>query len=63
MKCELCDQPVNLDSPDTHHQILEWVRGEKKHGGRAREYTGKVAHEDCVDKIVMGQNPEQEPLF
>lgn len=63
MLCDFCNNPVNLDDPETYHEVTSWVNGPKLDGPKLRERTGNVAHKDCVDKIIHGQSPEQEGLF
>jgi hypothetical protein len=61
--CFFCGDPVNQDAPDLFQEVSEWVSGPKKHGAVLREYTGNVAHGECVEKLKAGQAPDQEPLF
>lgn len=61
--CMFCHEPANPDNPDTYHEVTEFVHGEKKHGAVLRDYTGRIAHKDCVDKLKQGQAVDQPPLF
>lgn len=63
MNCFFCDEPANLDDDQTYREVLSWVNGPKLDGPKLREQTGRVAHKDCVDKIVKGQHPSQEGIF
>lgn len=63
MNCFFCNKHADLDDPDTYREVLSWVNGPKLDGPKLREQTGRVAHKDCVDKIVLGQHPSQEALF
>jgi hypothetical protein len=63
--CDFCDQPVDTDDTDNYVQVTSWVSGPKLDGPKLRLQTGRVAHKDCVDRVVAGQAPgdEQPDLF
>lgn len=61
--CELCENDLDLDDPTIFYQVAEWVSGPKRHGAVLRQYTEKVAHAECIQKVMQGQSPDQEPLF
>lgn len=58
-----CGLPVNPHDLSTWHQVTGWVGGPKKDHSRLREYTGKVAHAACVQKLQEGQAVDQPDLF
>ena len=60
--CAFCNQAVNLDDPETYHQVVSWVHGPKLDGPVLREQTGLLAHKDCIQNQIAGQAPDQPEL-
>lgn len=63
MDCPFCQREVDPDSPDVYHEAVSWVTGPKLDHPVLRERTGKVAHKDCIEKLIDGQAPDQEPII
>ena len=61
--CKFCFERVNIDDPETYHEVKSWVNGPKLDGPKLREQTGRYAHKSCIDLLVAGQAPDQERLF
>lgn len=61
--CAFCPDTLDLDDPDIYREVRSWVHGPKLDGPKLREQTGRVAHKKCINKIVAGQSPDQEPLI
>jgi len=63
MDCVFCNHPVDPDDPENYHEAKSWVTGPKLDHPVLRERTGRVAHKTCVEKLVDGQAPDQEPII
>jgi hypothetical protein len=63
MNCFFCNKHVDLDDDKNYREVLSWVSGPKLDSPKLREQTGRVAHKDCIDKILLGQAVDQESLF
>jgi len=65
-RCCLCFEvltPEEVDDPDaTYREVSSWVTGPKSQSPVLREQTGKIAHAKCINKVIDGQSPDQEPL-
>lgn len=61
--CWFCGNLVDRDNPDNYRQVESWVSGPKLDHPVLRTQTGNMAHKECVDKVKMGQAPDQEELF
>lgn len=57
-KCALCPNDITPKDLDVLQEQLNW-------GGNYSEYTGRVAHRDCVERATELTNtaPQQERLF
>lgn len=63
MMCVLCDQPIEpATENDAWKQVVGFVGGPKKDSMRLREDTGSFAHDDCIERIMNGQAPDQEEI-
>jgi hypothetical protein len=61
--CQFCGKKVDKDNPDNWHALYGWVHGTKKDGLTLRNYTGALAHDECIQKANKGQAPDQPELF
>lgn len=61
--CDFCLEPVRDDDPTAWKQVTGWVHGPKRDSLTLREPTGRVAHNECIDKARQGVLPNQEGLF
>ena len=60
MQCALCPNQVDPKDLDVLQEKLSWVGDVAGHS----EYTGRVAHRDCVRQLSEPQQVDgQEPLF
>lgn len=60
--CVFCGGPVDQDGDDTYHEVTSWVSGPKLQSPKLRTQTGRLAHGECVQKLIAGQAPDQESL-
>ena len=64
--CALCFgtiDPAQIDDPEAiYREVTSWVHGPKLQSPVLREQTGKLAHKDCIDKLLNGQAPDQERI-
>lgn len=61
--CYLEITPAQLDDPDTiYREVASWVTGPKLQSPVLRSQTGRIAHADCVKKMVEGQAPDQDRI-
>jgi len=58
-----CGQLVDTDNEDNYVEVTSWVNGPKLDGPKLRQQTGRVAHKDCVERVVHGQSVGQPDLF
>lgn len=61
--CSFCFKLTDQDDPETYHEVTSWVNGPKLDGPKLRQQTGSIACKSCIDKLVVGQAPDQEGLF
>jgi hypothetical protein len=65
-ECAFCPRPITadeLDNPDLiYREVSSWVTGAKLQSPVLREQTGRVAHAECVSRLVVGQATDQEVL-
>lgn len=61
--CAVCGLDVDVDDPETYHEVKSWVNGPKLDGPKMREQTGEMAHKKCIDLMVAGQAPDQPTLL
>ncbi len=61
-----CGNPITakqLDDPDAlYREVTSWVHGPKLQGPVLREQTGRLAHKDCIEKLINGESPDQEKI-
>lgn len=62
-ECPLCKQPIEVHDPRNWKEVTGWVGGPKKDSMRLRQDTGRVAHDDCVQKLQAGQAVDQPDIF
>lgn len=48
---------------DAYHEMTSWVHGPKKDGSTYRNYTGRMAHKECIERAAAGIAPDQASLF
>lgn len=64
--CKFCFKSFTveeIDNPElTYREVASWVTGPKSDSPVLRERTGRMAHKECVEKVVNGVAPDQEPL-
>ena len=64
--CSLCDREISaaeLDDPEAvYREVTSWVHGPKLQGPVLREQTGRIAHADCIKKLIEGQAPDQDRI-
>lgn len=63
MDCTFCPDPVDETGEDVYREARSWVTGPKLDHPVLREQTGRVAHGDCIRKLIQGQAPDQEPMI
>lgn len=61
--CTFCENPIDKDDLSNFKEVTNWVHGPKSDGAVLREFTGRVAHEDCIRKIQSGQAADQPAIF
>ena len=64
--CAMCSEEVTPEQVDdpmaTYREVVSWVTGPKLQNPVLREQTGRIAHAECVKKMIEGQAPDQKPL-
>lgn len=63
MDCAFCPREIDPDGEDIYREVQSWVHGPKLDGPVLREQTGRIAHGDCIRKLIEGQAPDQEMLI
>lgn len=48
---------------EAYLEMTSWVHGPKKDGSTFRNYTGRMAHKECVERAAAGIAPDQKSLF
>lgn len=61
--CYFCKNPVVREAPDTWKRVEGWVGGPKKDSMRLRSDMGDYAHDECVQRVILGMPPDQPTLF
>lgn len=61
--CFFCHKRLDPGAESTCLEIRSWVRGPKKDSAVLRTYTGKGAHDTCVNKLRAGIDPNHRELL
>jgi hypothetical protein len=48
---------------EAYREMTSWVHGPKRDGSTFRNYTGRMAHKECVERAAAGIAPDQKSLF
>jgi hypothetical protein len=62
IRCSFCGTKVDPKDKSTYAEIRSYVHGEKKDSAVLRNYTGRYAHEACVNNLKSGIAPDQPNL-
>ena len=64
--CAMCGIMLtsqDLDDPDAiYREVSSWVTGPKLQSPVLRLRTGRIAHKTCIEKLLDGEAPDQEPV-
>ena len=65
--CSLgCGKPITaeqIDDPEAvYREVTSWVHGPKLQGPVLRTQTGRLAHRECINKLIEGQSPDQQSI-
>lgn len=64
--CSMCREKFfsgEKDDPDAIYvEVSSWVTGPKLQSPVLRSHTGRYAHSRCVQKVLDGEAPDQEPI-
>lgn len=58
--CALCNNEVEPLDLESGQEVTAWQIGQ---ADEQREYTGRVAHTDCIIQLSERPASDQEPLF
>jgi hypothetical protein len=61
--CPLCQGPIDLLQRTLWKEVKGFVGGPKSDSMVLRTDTGRMAHDDCIEKAKHGQAPDQETLL
>lgn len=61
--CAFCGIRVDIDSDETHSEIISWVAGHKKDRAVLRTYTGRYGCKSCINKTRSGMGADQQEIF
>jgi len=61
--CSFCRKLVDRTDETAYEQITTWVQRPQMHGAVIREYTGRLAHEECIKKARDHIAADQQSLL
>lgn len=66
LQCEVCGEGFTADELDdadsTYVKVESWVTGVKLHSPVLRRQTGDRAHKRCIEKLLNGNSPDEQPI-